>query len=213
MLETLEGSSMGLVVFAGEARLVSPLSTDREGLASMIESVRPDDAGRPGSDIAAGLALAARFIHRPGDRPRAVVLVSDGESLSGDPPAGAAEVRRAGGAALRPRRGGGRPARRSRSSIPRAPCSESGAIRRGSPCARSWTRRSCASWRGAGKALRARGRKRASGGSHRRRDPLPGKHRGARPEHPRVRRALSVVRGRGGDSSSRRACRAAKEAG
>jgi len=96
MLETLEGSSMGLVVFAGEARLVSPLSTDREGLASMIESVRPDDAGRPGSDIAAGLALAARFIHRPGDRPRAVVLVSDGESLSGDPPAGAAEVRRAG---------------------------------------------------------------------------------------------------------------------
>jgi Ca-activated chloride channel family protein len=84
------------VAFAGEGRLISPLSTDREGLASLVESTRPGDVGRPGSDIGDGLALAARFLKRPGDRPRAVVLVSDGENLSGDPRAGAAAVRRAG---------------------------------------------------------------------------------------------------------------------
>jgi Ca-activated chloride channel family protein len=96
MLDILEGSPMGLVVFAGEGKLISPLSTDREGLASLVESVRPEDAGRPGSDIEDGLALAARFIRRPGERPRAVVLVSDGENLTGDPRMGAQEVRRAG---------------------------------------------------------------------------------------------------------------------
>ena len=87
---------MGLVVFAGEGHLVSPLSTDKDGLASIVESITPDDAGTPGSNIGGGLALAARFIRRPGDRPRAVVLVSDGENLAGDPATSAAEVRRTG---------------------------------------------------------------------------------------------------------------------
>jgi Ca-activated chloride channel homolog len=96
ILEPLEGSPVGLVVFAGEGRLISPLSTDREGLASLVESALPEDAGPPGSDVGDGLALAARFIQRPGDRPRAVVLLSDGEALSGDARAGAAAVRRAG---------------------------------------------------------------------------------------------------------------------
>lgn len=87
---------MGLVVFAGEGHLVSPLSTDKDGLASIVESITPGDAGTPGSNLGGGLSLAARFIRRPGDRPRAVVLVSDGENLAGDPAASAAEVRRTG---------------------------------------------------------------------------------------------------------------------
>jgi Ca-activated chloride channel homolog len=96
MLESLEGSAMGLVVFAGEGRLVSPLSTDREGLASLVETARASDVGRPGSDLGDALALAVRFIRRPGERARAIVLVSDGENLSGDPRPAAVEARRAG---------------------------------------------------------------------------------------------------------------------
>ena len=52
--------------------------------------------GRPGSDIGHALALAVRFIRRPGERARAIVLVSDGENLSGDPRPAAVEARRAG---------------------------------------------------------------------------------------------------------------------
>ena len=96
MIDVLEGSPMGLVAFAGDARLISPLSTDKDGLVSLVETVRAEDVGRPGSDLGEGLALAARFIRRPGDRPRAVVLLSDGENLSGDPTGGATEVRRTG---------------------------------------------------------------------------------------------------------------------
>lgn len=96
LLEAIEGSSMGLVVFAGEARVVSPLSTDLDGLISMVETATTADLAAPGSDIGAGVALAARLLRRPGERPRAVVLVSDGENLSGDPDAAADAVRKAG---------------------------------------------------------------------------------------------------------------------
>ena len=96
LLEALEGSSMGLVAFAGEARVVSPLSTDLDGLVSMVETAGTTDLSAPGSDIGAGVALSARLLRRPGDRPRAVVLVTDGENLSGDPMAGADAARKAG---------------------------------------------------------------------------------------------------------------------
>jgi len=96
LLDALEGSSLGLVVFAGEARIVSPLSTDREGLASMVETARSDDAGRPGSDLGAAVTLASRLLHRQGERPRAIVLVTDGENLEGDPQGSLSDVRGAG---------------------------------------------------------------------------------------------------------------------
>jgi Ca-activated chloride channel homolog len=96
LLESLEGSSMGFVAFAGEARVVSPLSTDLQGLVSMVETARPADLNAPGSDVGSGVSLAAKLLRRPGQRPRAVVLVSDGENLSGDPGAGVGAVRQAG---------------------------------------------------------------------------------------------------------------------
>jgi len=96
LLESLEGSSMGLVAFAGEARVVSPLSTDLGGLISMVETARPSDLSPQGSDIGAGVSLAARLLRRPGQRPRAVVLVTDGENLSGNPEGSVGAVRQAG---------------------------------------------------------------------------------------------------------------------
>jgi len=93
LLTALEGSSMGLVVFAGDARVISPLSTDVEGLGSMVETARASDVEAPGSDIGAALSLSGRLLRRPGERPRAVVLVSDGENLAGDPGTGVEAVR------------------------------------------------------------------------------------------------------------------------
>ncbi|MBI4364790.1 MAG: VWA domain-containing protein [Candidatus Latescibacteria bacterium] len=99
LLDALEGSQVGLVFFAGDARVVAPLSTDREGLASLVETASTRDLDRPGTDLGAAISIAGRLLRRPGDRPRAIVLLSDGENLGGDP-VGALESFRRSGARL-----------------------------------------------------------------------------------------------------------------
>ncbi len=96
LLSSLEGSSIGLVGFAGSAHVLSPLTTDLEGLRDRIEGATPEEPGTPGSDVGAGVALAAQLLRRPGDRPRAVVLVTDGEQLEGEISRGLPTVRSAG---------------------------------------------------------------------------------------------------------------------
>ncbi len=96
LLGALEGSRIGLVEFAGSARIVSPLSTDREGLASIVETATTRDLDRPGTDLGAALEHAGRLLNRPGDRPRAIVLLSDGENLAEDPRRALDVVKRAG---------------------------------------------------------------------------------------------------------------------
>ena len=96
ILNGLEGSRIGLVEFAGSARTVSPLSTDREGLASLVETATTRDVDRPGTDLENALALSARLLARPGERPRAVVLISDGENLEGNPDQALGELKRTG---------------------------------------------------------------------------------------------------------------------
>src|SRR2546425_6194733 len=96
LLEALEGSQIGVVGFAGSAKIVSPLSTDREGLASIVQTATTRDLDRPGTDLGAALSLAARLLSRPGERPRAIVVVTDGENLEGDPRRALQSVKRAG---------------------------------------------------------------------------------------------------------------------
>jgi len=96
LLSSLEGSRVGLVVFAGSAQVVSPLSTDREGLESIVETATTRDLDRPGTDLGAALSLAGRLLATPEERPRAVVLLSDGENLEGDPSGALETIRKAG---------------------------------------------------------------------------------------------------------------------
>ena len=96
LLTALEGSAIGVVGFAGEPQVLSPLSTDIDGLLSLIESAGAGDVDQGGSDLGKGIERAARLLKRPGDRPRAIVIVSDGENLSGDPRGALAAARGSG---------------------------------------------------------------------------------------------------------------------
>jgi len=96
LFSSLEGSAIGVVAFAGNARVLSPLTTDIRGLESVVETATPADLNAPGSDLGGAVRLASILLRRPGERPRAVLLVSDGENLEGDPRAAVGTARGAG---------------------------------------------------------------------------------------------------------------------
>jgi Ca-activated chloride channel homolog len=96
LFSALEGSAIGVVEFAGNARVLSPLTTDAPGLESVVETAVPEDLDQPGSNVAGAVRLASLLLRRPGERPRAVLLVSDGENLEGDPRASVGSARGAG---------------------------------------------------------------------------------------------------------------------
>lgn len=96
LFAALQGSAIGVVEFAGNARVLSPLTTDDRGLESVVETAVPEDLDQPGSNVAGAIRLASLLLRRPGERPRAVLLVSDGENLEGDPRASVGSARGAG---------------------------------------------------------------------------------------------------------------------
>ena len=83
LAERLEGERMGLVAFAGESRLLIPLTGDMRSLVEMLETANPLSVRRGGTDLGAALQAALRAL---GDRrgvPGAIILVTDGEDLEG----------------------------------------------------------------------------------------------------------------------------------
>ncbi len=74
----------GLVIFAGEAFVSTPLTFDTEAFLTFLEGVDSDDVGKGGTDLASALKSSLeRFVSEKSEkRGRAIVLISDGgESL------------------------------------------------------------------------------------------------------------------------------------
>jgi Ca-activated chloride channel family protein len=94
LLDQLAGDRVGVVVFAAEAFVQCPLTTDYQAARLFLRSVGPGSVPQQGSDVGRAL-LAAREVLERGEnqegRGKVVLLVSDGEDLEG----GAGEAARA----------------------------------------------------------------------------------------------------------------------
>ena len=98
VVEARRGDRVGLVVFAGEAFVQCPLTTDRSAVRLFLESVDPEQIAIQGTDFARALRAAAQAFDAASDdaglaRPRALLVVSDGEDHEGGLDAAAAELR------------------------------------------------------------------------------------------------------------------------
>ncbi len=87
LLDQLAGDRVGIVVFAAEAFVQCPLTTDYQAARLFLRSVGPGSVPRQGSDLGNGLR-AARQVLEQGEnsrgRGKVVLVVSDGEDLEGD---------------------------------------------------------------------------------------------------------------------------------
>ena len=74
------GDRLGLVVFAGDARLAVPLTRDLDSLAELVGLADPLSVERGGSDLGAALTTALGAL---AGRTGVVLLLTDGEDLEG----------------------------------------------------------------------------------------------------------------------------------
>jgi Ca-activated chloride channel family protein len=95
VLPGLEGNRVGVVIFAGEAYPLVPLTTDLSAVGVFLDGIHPGMVGRPGSNLEAAAAASLRLMRDDGEG-RVVILMTDGENLQGDVSAAARELREAG---------------------------------------------------------------------------------------------------------------------
>jgi len=79
-LDYAAGDRLGLVAFAGSARVICPLTHDLESFKSFVSGLDVYAAPGSRSSVSSGLLCAVDLVGKAGPRPRAVVLLSDGEN-------------------------------------------------------------------------------------------------------------------------------------
>lgn len=101
LLDELLGDRVGLVLFAGDAFLQCPLTTDYNAVRLFLDAADPSLLPTPGTDFTNALRVALRAFEIPaqgpeGPRARALLIVSDGENHAADLDAVRQETREAG---------------------------------------------------------------------------------------------------------------------
>jgi Ca-activated chloride channel family protein len=87
---------IGLVVFAGEAFSLSPLTTDYKLLNAYIDEVDFNMIGKHGTAIGSALGVATNRMRESEARSKVIILISDGENTAGNiDPTTAAQLARA----------------------------------------------------------------------------------------------------------------------
>lgn len=100
VLEEIPGSRVGLVVFAGDAFIQCPLTSDHAAVRLFLDVVDPDLLPTPGTDFATAMRKVMDAFEtntsNESARTRAVLFVSDGEHHGGDLDEAVRDARREG---------------------------------------------------------------------------------------------------------------------
>jgi len=87
VLGELQGDRVGLIIFAGDAFIQCPLTTDYSAVRLFLDVANPDLLPTPGTDFGAAIRMAIQAFDVPSggidpdaDRSKALLIVSDGEN-------------------------------------------------------------------------------------------------------------------------------------
>ncbi len=97
LLDILRGDRVGLIVFAGTSLVSCPLTIDQNAVKLFLDIVDTQVIPRPGTNLSEAIRLATRsFGPQERRRRKVLILVTDGESLEGDPISAAEAAKDAG---------------------------------------------------------------------------------------------------------------------
>ena len=84
LVERFPGDRIGLVAFAGDAFVQSPMTLDHGALLESLEALDTSVIARGGTDIGRGIDVATDALAtEPSHRVKVKVLLTDGEDLEG----------------------------------------------------------------------------------------------------------------------------------
>jgi Ca-activated chloride channel family protein len=84
LIRGLQGDRVGLVVFAGKAYALCPLTVDYDAALMFTRSVGVDAVSEPGTNLAEAVEKSAALFNSSDKRDRAIILVTDGEGHEGN---------------------------------------------------------------------------------------------------------------------------------
>lgn len=96
MIDMLEGDRLGLVVFAGEAYVQLPITTDYAAAKMFLESVGPGMVPVQGTNLADAIKKASESFSTDEGKNRAIILITDGENHESEAVEAAAEASKKG---------------------------------------------------------------------------------------------------------------------
>ncbi len=85
LLKKLQGDRIGLVAFAGDAFLFCPLTTDYAGFLLSVNDLSVNTVSRGGTNLSVAIEEAIKGYDNTPTQYKAVIIVSDGDNLEGDP--------------------------------------------------------------------------------------------------------------------------------
>jgi Ca-activated chloride channel family protein len=83
LIGNLDGDRIGLVAFAGDAFVQSPLTTDYTAAAMFLNAMEPDMMPIQGTDLGEALRISLDALDQGAREDRVLVLVTDGEDHEG----------------------------------------------------------------------------------------------------------------------------------
>jgi len=96
LLGQLAGSRVGVVVFAGDAVRLCPLTLDQAAVRMTLETIGPGTVSEPGTDLGRALHAGLKLLPAGRRDEQAMVVWTDGEDLEGHAREALADVRSAG---------------------------------------------------------------------------------------------------------------------
>lgn len=96
LVDDLDNDKIGLIVFAGDAYIQIPITTDYISAKMFLSAINPNTVPKQGTAIGAAISLGAKSFS-PGDgKSKAMIIITDGENHEDDPLKEAEDASKAG---------------------------------------------------------------------------------------------------------------------
>jgi len=89
MVNRMENDRVGLIVFAGDAYVQIPVTSDYQAVKMFLPTIGPSTVPKQGTAIASAIELATRSFSPGTGKSKALIIITDGENHEADPVAAA----------------------------------------------------------------------------------------------------------------------------